>query len=70
MIVEAGIGATYDHGVLRLDRELRIPDRTRVVIAVRRVEVTPVSDARGRRKLREIRSNATIRLSGWDPRLP
>jgi predicted DNA-binding antitoxin AbrB/MazE fold protein len=61
------LAVVYESGVLRPEQPLDLPDHTRVVIAIRRIETSPESEAEGRRLLDEIRHRGDIRLAGWRP---
>ncbi len=61
------LAVVYEGGVLRPESDLDLPDQTRLVIAIRRVETTPESEARGRQLLHDIRNGGGIRLGSWRP---
>jgi len=61
------VSVLYEGGVLKPDRDLDLPDHTRLIIAIRRVETTPESELRGRRSLHEIRESGCIQLRAWYP---
>lgn len=57
-----------DHGVLRPESQINLPDNTRLVVTIRRIDTTPQAEADGREALRRIRERGEIRLGGWHPR--
>jgi len=67
MKLDTGLAVVYERGVLRPEERLDLPERTRLIIAVRRVETTPESESHGRQRLHEIRRRGDIRLAGWRP---
>ena len=58
------IGAVYENGVLRPQCDLGLPERTRLVLAIRRVEVSPESRAEGKRLFHEFRDKGLVRANG------
>lgn len=67
MKTDAEFSVIYESGILRPEKDLQLPDRTRLVIAIRRIETTPESEAAGRRLLHEIRAAGHVRLESWRP---
>ena len=67
MAINGEIGVVFENGVLRPEQQLPFPEHTRLVIAIRRVEVTPASQEQGRRLLHDIRDRKLVRLGGWRP---
>lgn len=61
------ISAVYVNGVLRPDAPLSLPENARVHVAIRRVEVTPDQEQRGRLLMQQLRQRGAIRLGGWRP---
>lgn len=69
---ESGAGGrelalVFENGVLRPETQLSLPEHTRLVVTIRRVDVTPESEAEGRRELAEILERCELRLNGWHP---
>ncbi|RJP37175.1 MAG: DUF104 domain-containing protein [Phycisphaerales bacterium] len=67
MAINGEIGVVLDNGVLRPERQLPLPEHTRLVIAIRRIEVTAQSEAWARAEFRRSREQGGIRLEGWRP---
>jgi predicted DNA-binding antitoxin AbrB/MazE fold protein len=67
MVMKNELAVVYESGVLRPEDPLNLPDRTRLVIAIRRIDTTPQAEAQGRELLHEIRRRGVIRLGGWRP---
>ena len=67
MTINGEIGVVFENGVLRPEQDLGFPEHTRLVISIRRVEVTPASEEEGRRLLHDIRDRGLVRLEGWRP---
>ena len=65
MNLDGELAVTYENGALRPDHNLGLPEGTRLVIAIRRVEVTPESERRGRAVIHDLRDRGHIRLAGW-----
>jgi len=61
------IPVVYENGVLRPEQPLAIPDKTRLVVAIHSVSVTPESAAAGLETLRRIQREGLICLNGWHP---
>ncbi len=57
----------YESGTLRPEQPLDLPDHTRLLIAIRRVETSPEAEQEGRQLLTEIRRKGGIRLGSWHP---
>lgn len=62
------IAVIFDQGVLRPETVLNLPDQTRLVVSIRRIETTPQAEAEARQRLHAIRESGRIRLGGWRPR--
>ncbi len=60
-------GVVWDGSVLKPLERLDLPAQTRLVVSVRRIDVTPERAAEGRRQMHEIRRSASVRLGGWRP---
>lgn len=67
MPINGEIGVVFENGVLKPQQDLGLPEHTHLVIAIRRVEVTPASEQEGRRLLHEFRDRELVRLCGWRP---
>lgn len=61
------IGVVFENGVLRPEQNLDLPEHTRLLISIRRVQVTPSSQENGRRLFHQIREQGLVRLNGWRP---
>jgi len=58
------IGATWENGVLRPESGLGLPEHTKLVLTIRRVEVSSESRAEGRRLFHEFRDKKLVRANG------
>ncbi|MCH7720122.1 MAG: antitoxin family protein [Planctomycetes bacterium] len=67
MTINGEIGVVFENGVLRPEEDLALPEHTRLVMAIRRVKVSPASEEEGRRLLHDIRDRGLVRLGGWHP---
>ncbi len=63
-----GLAVVYEHGILRPESNLELPDQTRLTITIGRVETTPEAENHGRLLLHELRQRGTVRLGSWHPR--
>ena len=61
------ITVVYANGVLRPETPLNLPENSRMRIAIRRFEVTPQQEERGRAVMDDLRHRGVIRLGGWRP---
>jgi len=60
-------GVIWDGSVLKPLERLDLPAQTRLVVSVRRVDVSSERAAEGRRQMHELRRSAAVRLGGWRP---
>lgn len=67
MTLGTELSVIVDNGVLRPEGKMDLPEHTRLVIVIRRVETTPEGEAAGRAALHEIRQRGSILLGGWRP---
>lgn len=65
MPYEPGIPATFEGGVLRPDRDLHLPDRAKVLILLRRVDVSQAQADDAQRRLEELSKREDMRVPGW-----
>jgi len=68
MMSHGEIAVVVDHGLLRPETALNLPEQTRLVLALRRIETTPEAELEGRRRLHAIRESGDVKLGGWRPR--
>jgi predicted DNA-binding antitoxin AbrB/MazE fold protein len=67
MVSNGELTVVYESGVLRPEHDLDLPEQTRLVIAIRRVETTPEDEAKAKTLLHEIRRKGEVRLGSWRP---
>ena len=62
------ISAVFENGVFRPEKDPGLPNGSRVVLMIRRVEVDPESSAAAKETFRRIAASGSIRLDGWHPK--
>lgn len=59
------IPAVFEDGCFKPERSIHLPDRTRVLISLRRVEVTAEQAASAQKRIEEISRRTDMRLKDW-----
>lgn len=64
MAPNGDIAVIFEDGVLKPETELGLPEHARLLIAIRRIEVTKEDEAWARSRLREISEAGLVRSEG------
>ncbi len=61
------LAAIFENGVLRPESELDLPEHSRVIIRIRRIDVSADDERAGRELFGKLVERHGIELNGWKP---